>query len=83
MKTNHIPTSERLQRRIEQLELKLDSSWLRFRGNPYRRCIACGKYEPEISISGHGKGCFVKGLINEISHYKELLRSVSRKENYV
>jgi hypothetical protein len=26
-------------------------------GNPYYKCKACGVSDPEISISGHEKGC--------------------------
>lgn len=74
MRANHIPTADRIKRRIYTLENRLDGAWGRFGGgNPYRRCNGCGKAEPEISISGHGSGCTTQGLLNEIEHYKKLL----------
>lgn len=74
MKANHIPRGERLASRIRALEIKLSSAWGRFGGgNPYRRCKGCGKAEPEISISGHGKGCWVKGTEAELRYYRGLL----------
>lgn len=26
-------------------------------GNPYYRCSACGRSDPDISVNGHGKSC--------------------------
>jgi hypothetical protein len=74
MKRNQIPRSTRLKNRISKLEYRLyDDAWGRFgKGNPYRRCKGCDRAEPQISYDGHGWGCWVKGIINEIKHYKKL-----------
>ncbi|KFZ25803.1 MAG: hypothetical protein KQ78_02008 [Candidatus Izimaplasma bacterium HR2] len=76
MKSNHIPLYDRLNHRISNLYSKLpgNNGWGRFhKSNPYRKCMGCGKAEPEISISGHGDGCKVKGILNEIKYYNNLL----------
>ena len=77
MKSNHKPLKERLKTRIANLYSKLPNGdgWGKFGGgNPYRKCLGCEKAEPEISISGHGSGCRVQGLHNEIKHYESLMR---------
>jgi len=80
MKDNHISVEERLSRRISRMEMRLDSdeAWGQYGdGNPYWYCKGCNKAEPEISISGHGKGCWVAGLEKEIEYYKNLLTGCS------
>ena len=75
MRANHIPRRERIIRRIRGLELRLAGAWGRFGGgNPYARCKGCDKATPEISISGHGKGCWVRGAEKQLEHYEGLLR---------
>ena len=81
MKDNHIPAKDRIKRRIFSLKLKLDAGWGHFgHGNPYRRCNRCNKAEPEISISGHGKGCAVAGIIKQLAHYEDLLTELTKGE---
>lgn len=74
MKSNHISRNERLKNRIKQLYSKLtNDGWGEFgRGNPYRKCLGCGKAEPQISIDGHGKGCYIQGIRKEIEYYESI-----------
>jgi hypothetical protein len=74
MKANNKPSRERIESRVSKMEMKLEGAWGRFgHGNPYLRCNGCYKAAPEISISGHGKGCWVAGFEKQIEHYKNLL----------
>lgn len=76
MKNNHIPVTERLRSRISALQVRYDSGVGRKRSNPYNFCKGCGKHAPTISNEGHGKGCYVMGLRNEIKHYRKLLWAI-------
>lgn len=75
MKANRIPIKQRLENRIRKLYYRYEDSRSPSPspGNPYWYCKGCGKHDPEISISGHGKHCPFKGILKEIQHYKTLL----------
>jgi hypothetical protein len=73
MKDNHIPRSERLKRRINNLYSKLGGMWVPYgRPNPYHYCRYCGKSQPSCSYEGHGRGCLGVGIKNEIKYYESI-----------
>lgn len=74
MKANNIPRTERLKNRINKLKGKLCDQWQpNVGGNPYPVCKDCHQTNVQVSMSGHGWGCKVKGLENELRHYQSLL----------
>ncbi len=79
MRSNHVPRAERLQQRINRLELKRESSRDTMNsitgseGNPYWGCTDCQRADPQLTSMGHGTWCSFKGLKKEIAHYRELL----------
>jgi hypothetical protein len=78
LKANHIPQKERILHRIRNLQSKLpNDGWGTFGGgNPYRKCLGCGRAEPQISYDNHGKGCIMGGIRNEIRYYRSLLINI-------
>lgn len=75
MKTNNVPTTERLEVRVRDLTRKIDDSRNRIgRDNPYRKCKHCGVPEPKLYTADgkHGDGCPVKGWCAELVHYTGL-----------
>ncbi len=74
MRANHIPRTTRLKHRINRLKRKLCNTTYKVRGNPYYFCRGCDRTSVQISTDSHGKGCWVKGLENEIAWYEGQLK---------
>ena len=73
MKTNNVDRDTRLSARIRNLENKIADIWHKRASNPYPFCKGCGKTNVQVSIEGHGKGCWVAGVKKEIAYYTNLL----------
>jgi len=74
MRANHVPTIDRLQKRVDRLCIQLGEYLRRIgRGNPYQQCKHCGISQPELSFNPHRKGCPVPGWAKEIIHYQGIL----------
>lgn len=81
MRRNTIPTTTRLERRIQKLQSKIDPETVSIGGtNPYYKCVGCGKSVPGISVDGHFKGCAVVGIQNEIKYYQKLLEEQTNEK---
>lgn len=79
MKSNHIPTKERIQNRVDKLEARYNQSRVKGRrGNPYMRCMYCDIHDPELSIQEgkHFGNCPAGGLLKQISYWEKLLKEI-------
>jgi hypothetical protein len=78
MKANHIPAKDRIKRRINRLEVRLDECMIRQRKRFYMFCKECDRTTIQVSMEGHHKWCSYRGLDAEIRHYKHLLEEQIR-----
>ncbi len=79
MSNDYYSQENRIKRRISSLEDKLGNWEIPYgKSNPNYYCSCCKKSLPEISIDGHGKGCSISGILNEIKYLKRKLNSLTK-----
>lgn len=74
MKANHVPVTDRLERRIQKLFQAEDDCWVKYGGgNPYRFCRHCLVSNVDETVKGHRVGCRFRGFEKQVAHFKRLL----------
>ncbi len=83
MKTNHIPVADRLRRRIDNLNAKIDHGEYWSRKRFYPKCKFCGitNVSSNMRDGAHNPGCHIPGMLKEIAYYRRLLRETETKDH--
>lgn len=79
MRANNVPRSTRLENRILKLECRLEDCWSREDGRFYDFCKHCDRDRISVNMYGHHKGCFLRGVPNEILYYRHLLATCDER----